>query len=77
MALIRSVFQDELDGVSQSLVDLSNMVSESIKKATHALLESDLKGAEEVITSDEKIDANQHELDSRIIDIIARQQPVA
>lgn len=77
MALIRSAFQDELDGVSQSLVDLSNMVSDSIKKATHALIDSDLKGAEEVITSDEKIDTYQHELDARIIDIIARQQPVA
>ena len=77
MALIRSAFQDELDGVSQSLVDLSNMVSESINKATHALIDSDLKVAEEVITADEKIDDNQHELDSRIIDIIARQQPVA
>ena len=77
MALIRSAFQDELDGVSQSLVDLSNMVSDSINKATHALIECDLKGAEEVISSDEKIDTYQHELDSRIIDIIARQQPVA
>jgi len=77
MALIRSAFQDELDGVSQSLLDLSNMVSESINKATHALIDSDLKVAEEVITADEKIDDNQHELDSRIIDIIARQQPVA
>ena len=77
MALIRSVFQEELDGVSQSLVDLSNMVSESIKKATHGLIDADLKVAEEVISSDEKIDAYQHDLDSRIIDIIARQQPVA
>ena len=38
MALIRSVFQDELDGVSQSLVDLSNMVAESIAKATKSIL---------------------------------------
>ena len=77
MALIRSVFQEELDGVSQSLVDLSNMVSESINRATHGLIDADLKVAEEVISSDEKIDAYQHDLDSRIIDIIARQQPVA
>jgi phosphate transport system protein len=77
MALIRSVFQEELDGVSQSLVDLSNMVSESINKATHALIDAELKTAEEVISADEKIDTYQHELDSRIIDIIARQQPVA
>jgi phosphate transport system protein len=77
MALIRSVFQEELDGVSQSLVDLSNMVSDSMHKATQALIEADLKIAEDVITNDEKIDLYQHDLDTRIIDIIARQQPVA
>ena len=77
MALIRSVFQEELDGVSQSLVDLSIMVSDSMRKATEALLDSNLKVAEEVITTDDHIDNFQHELDARIIDIIARQQPVA
>jgi phosphate transport system protein len=77
MALIRSVFQEELDSVSQSLVDLTNMVSESIHKATDSLIKADLNLAEEVISYDEKIDTYQHELDSRIIDIIARQQPVA
>jgi phosphate transport system protein len=77
MALIRSVFQEELDGVSQSLVDLASMVTESMKKATEALLAAELRLAEDVISADEKIDNYQHELDSRIIDIIARQQPVA
>lgn len=77
MALIRSVFQDELDGVSQSLVDLTSMVSQSIAKASAAILNSDLKLAEEVIAADTQIDTFQHDLDSRIIDIIARQQPVA
>lgn len=77
MAFIRSVFQEELDGVSQSLVDLSNMVSDAIHSATQALIETDLKIAEEVISYDEKIDLFQHDLDTRIIDIMARQQPVA
>jgi phosphate transport system protein len=77
MALIRSAFQDELDGVSQSLVDLTDMVSESIVKSSKALLTADLKLAEEVIATDAKIDDYQHDLDTRIIDIIARQQPVA
>jgi len=77
MALIRSAFQDELDNVSQSLVDLTNMVSESIVKSSKALLSADLKLAEEVIATDAKIDDYQHDLDTRIIDIIARQQPVA
>ena len=77
MALIRSVFQDELDSVSQSLVDLTGMVSASMAKATTAILACDLKLAEEVIATDITIDDYQHETDSRVIDIIARQQPVA
>ena len=77
MVLIRSAFQDELDGVSQSLVDLTNMVAESIVKASKSLLSADLNLAEDVIATDAKIDDFQHDLDTRIIDIIARQQPVA
>lgn len=77
MALIRSVFQDELDSVSQSLVDLTSMVSNAMQRATTAIIECDLKIAEEVILEDEKIDDYQHDIDARIIDIIARQQPVA
>jgi len=77
MALIRSAYQDELDGVSQSLVDLTGMVTASIVKASKAVQTADLALAEEVIASDIKIDDYQHELDARIIDIIARQQPVA
>jgi phosphate transport system protein len=77
MPLIRSVFQDELDSVSQTLFDLSVMVSDSMAKATRAISEKNLSLAEEVISNDEKIDTVQHDLDARIIDIIARQQPVA
>lgn len=77
MTLIRSVFQDELDGVSQTLFELSVMVSDSMAKATGALMTKNLPLAEEVISYDKKIDTVQHDLDARIIDIIARQQPVA
>jgi phosphate transport system protein len=77
MALIRSAYQDELDSVSQSLVDLTNMVTASVVKASKAVQSSDLALAEEVIAADLIIDDFQHELDARIIDIIARQQPVA
>ena len=77
MTWLRSAFQDELDGVTNSLVDLSNQVTVAIEKATHALLTASLDEAQEVIDADDKIDDFQHELDARIIDIVARQQPVA
>jgi phosphate transport system protein len=53
------------------------MVLESIVKASKSLLSADLNLAEDVIATDAKIDDFQHDLDTRIIDIIARQQPVA
>jgi len=77
MSWLRSAFQDELDGVTSTLVELSSIVSSAIEKATHALVNADLAEAEEVIAADDRIDHMQHELDGRIIDIIARQQPVA
>ena len=77
MTWLRSAFQDELDGVTSTLVELSTIVSVAIDKATHALLTADLAEAEQVIAADDRVDNLQHELDARIIDIIARQQPVA
>ena len=77
MSWLRSAFQDELDGVTQSLLELSSLVSSAITQATHALLTADLSEAEAVIAADDRVDEIQHELDARIIDIIARQQPVA
>ncbi len=77
MNWLRSAFQDELDGVTATLVELSSIVSQAIDKATHALLTANLAQAEEVIAADDRVDNLQHDLDARIIDIIARQQPVA
>jgi phosphate transport system protein len=77
MSWLRSAFQDELDGVTSSLVDLCNQVTSAIEKATHSLLTANLDEAQEVIDQDDVIDNFQHELDARIIDIVARQQPVA
>lgn len=77
MSWLRTAFQDELDGVTQTLSELSSLVSSAITQATHALLTADLSEAEAVIAADDRVDEIQHDLDARIIDIIARQQPVA
>lgn len=77
MSWLRSAFQDELDGVTATLIDLSTLTADAITQATHALLTADLSEAEAVIAADDRVDELQHDLDARIIDIIARQQPVA
>ncbi|KGA06936.1 MAG: hypothetical protein GM48_4505 [actinobacterium acIB-AMD-7] len=74
---MRERFQEELDGVSSTLVEMAGLVKIAIENATTALLTADLTLAEKVIAEDLIIDQIQHELDARTISLIAQQSPVA
>jgi phosphate transport system protein len=74
---MREQFQEELDGVSATLVQMAGLVRIAMDNATTALLTADLTLAEKVIAEDAIIDDMQHELDARTINLIARQSPVA
>lgn len=74
---MREQFQAELDAVGTTLVQMASLVRAAMESATTALLTADLTLAEKVIAEDSIIDEIQHELDSRSIDLIARQSPVA
>ena len=74
---MRNAFQEELDSIHQTLVNMGKIVEESMSAATRALLEPNLELAERVIKEDGTIDDMQHELDTRTMMIIARQSPVA
>jgi phosphate transport system protein len=74
---MRDAFHDDLNAISLSLVEMSQFANTAMVRATKAILEADLAVAEEVISEDERIDALHHDLDSRILNLMARQQPVA
>jgi len=74
---MRDAFHDDLDAIGLSLVEMSQLANTAMVRATKAILEADLAIAEEVISEDERIDALHHDLDSRILNLMARQQPVA
>jgi len=74
---MRERFQEELDGVSATLVDMAGLVKTAMQNATTALLTADLALAEKVIADDLIIDEIQHDLDAKTINLIARQSPVA
>jgi phosphate transport system protein len=74
---MREVFQQSLDEVRVRLVEISELVTEAIEKATTAFGTSDVSLAEEVIENDNVIDEKAIALDELAIDILARQQPVA
>src|SRR5215207_5335932 len=74
---MREVFQQELREVQDRLVEISDLVADSIEKATWAFNESNVSLAEEVIAEDDRIDQLTVALDELAITILARQQPVA
>jgi phosphate transport system protein len=74
---VRDVFHEELEGITVSLVEMSNMVASAMARATTALLDADLQLAEQVITADETVDLLRNEVEERAFDILARQAPVA
>lgn len=74
---MRSLFHEELDFISDQLVQMSQLAAQALERATKALMEADLALAEQVISDDEQIDALRRDLENRAIDALARQQPVA
>jgi len=75
--MMRDAFHEELDQISQSLLNMAALVNQAMSDATLALLAPDLTVAEKVIAADDVIDQMQHDLDARTISLMARQQPVA
>jgi phosphate transport system protein len=74
---MRDAFHDDLDKVSDDLVEMTQLVGAAMQRATKALLDTDLSTAESVIAADDDIDALRREVDDRAVDLLARQQPVA
>jgi phosphate transport system protein len=74
---MREVFHQSLEDVQSRLVEIAELVTVAIDKATRAFGSSDVSLAEEVIDADQVIDDKAVELDELAIEILARQQPVA
>ncbi|WP_295837155.1 phosphate signaling complex protein PhoU [uncultured Microbacterium sp.] len=74
---MREVFHQSLEDVQSRLVEIADLVTVAIDRATRAFGTSDVALAEEVIEADAIIDEKAVELDELAIEILARQQPVA
>jgi len=74
---MREVFHQSLEDVQSRLVEIAELVTVAIEKATTAFGTSDVALAEEVIDADSVIDVKANALDELAIEILARQQPVA
>ena len=74
---MRDAYHQDLDALTDQLVDMTRLVKSAMSRASTALLDADLELAESVIAADDAVDALRDSLDSQAMDLLARQQPVA
>ncbi|MDJ0357908.1 phosphate signaling complex protein PhoU [Paenarthrobacter sp. PH39-S1] len=74
---MRKIFQAELQQIGAELIEISQLVTEAVEKATRAFQGADIELAQDVIAADARIDFLQNGLDERAIDVLALQGPVA
>ncbi|MEV0826434.1 phosphate signaling complex protein PhoU [Nonomuraea rubra] len=74
---MRDAYHEELDALTDKLVEMTRLVRSAISRATTALLDADLQLAESVISRDEEVNAVFADVEGSIFELMARQQPVA
>jgi phosphate transport system protein len=74
---MRDLYHDELDAISEQLVEMTRLAGSAMSRASTALLDADVALAESVIAQDEEVDRIQHSLEDRAFQLLATQQPVA
>ncbi|MEO3936646.1 phosphate signaling complex protein PhoU [Dermatophilaceae bacterium Soc4.6] len=74
---MRDAYHEDLDTITDQLVEMTRFAGSAMARATTALLDADVHLAESVIAADEQLDRIREELDELSINLLARQQPVA
>jgi phosphate transport system protein len=74
---VRRTFHHAIADLRGELVQLAALVTESIPRATRALLDMDLPLAQEVIDADDEIDARSMCIEEDCLRLLALQQPMA
>jgi phosphate transport system protein len=74
---VRKSFHQQLGEVKADIVRLAAMTTETIPRATQALLNADLAAAQQIIDDDDIIDQQSIEVEEACLRLLALQQPMA
>ena len=74
---IVSSYEDELTNLNKTISEMGGMVEQSIVEAADALIKLDHTRAQDVRTTDKRIDEMQQLINDTAVSIIARRQPMA
>jgi phosphate transport system protein len=73
----RRRFHDELEVLQERLMEMAGLVEKVIGEALQAVLARDKTVAENVINTDNRVDELEMEIDERVVELLALQQPMA
>ncbi len=74
---MRDAYHEDLNALTQSMVEMTRLVSSAVGRATTALIDADLELAEQVISGDAAVDAQYRNAEELAFELLARQAPVA
>lgn len=77
MSSTRQSYNLELESLRNDILEMGNVVANSIERAVHSLAEQDTTLARKVMDGDDDIDKMQVEIEDKCMSLIARQQPLA
>ncbi len=75
--MVRRVFFEQIQELLEDLLEMGQMVADSIDRSIEALAKQDEELARQVIEFDDEINAIQHDIDEKCLVLIATQQPMA
>ena len=73
----REDFHRHLRQLKDDVLALGSMVEKSVFRAVDSLKRRDLEASQQVIDEDDIIDQKRYEIEERVVDLIATQQPMA
>ena len=74
---MRNRFDRELIHLNDELIDMGSLIEKAIEKAISALVNKDVKLAQDTIEMDEEIDDKEREIEHLCLKLLLQQQPVA
>jgi len=75
--MVRQAFQEQIRELLEDLLEMGQMVADSINSAIQALAKQDEELAQWVIDYDDEINSFQYDIDEKCLVLIATQQPMA
>ncbi|MCK7610931.1 phosphate signaling complex protein PhoU [Roseibium sediminicola] len=71
-----SAYDEELTAMAGKIAEMGGLAEKAFADAVHALVSQDLDLAKSTIANDVRLDALHHEVEVKLIEIIARRQPM-